>query len=207
MVKIENTKVYNIVDALRGMRNPKNSWSKNDTTTVCDIHDGHIISVNFGENDKKLSTTLIKAGTEHRKFMRQIFVCADFTMPNYISNEFDTYKLGTVRNSCSVQHKGASREFTADDFTFDDMDNEDVQTVIHLLNKYRNQYVSSKDYGIFRQFRQFMPMSYNYKFTWTGNYEILMNMYKQRKNHLLKEWHDICHWIESLPAMDIFLNA
>lgn len=207
MVKIENTKVYNIVDALRGMRNPKNSWSKNDTTTVCDIHDGHIISVHLGENDKKLSTTLIKAGTEHRKFMRQIFVCADFTMPNYISNEFDTYKLGTVRNSCSVQHKGASREFIADDFTFDDMDNEDVQTVIHLLNKYRNQYVSSKDYGIFRQFRQFMPMSYNYKFTWTGNYEILMNMYKQRKNHLLKEWHDICHWIESLPAMDIFLNA
>lgn len=207
MVKIENTKVYNIVDALRGMRNPKNSWSKNDTTTVCDIYDGHIISVHLGENDKKLSTTLIKAGTEHRKFMRQIFVCADFTMPNYISNEFDTYKLGTVRNSCSVQHKGASREFTADDFTFDDMDNEDVQTVIHLLNKYRNQYVSSKDYGIFRQFRQFMPMSYNYKFTWTGNYEILMNMYKQRKNHLLKEWHDICHWIESLPAMDIFLNA
>lgn len=207
MVKIENTKVYNIVDALRGMRNPKNSWSKNDTTTVCDIHDGHIISVHLGENDKKLSTTLIKAGTEHRKFMRQIFVCADFTMPNYISNEFDTYKLGTVRNSCSVQHKGASREFNSDDFTFDDMDNEDVQTVIHLLNKYRNQYVSSKDYGIFRQFRQFMPMSYNYKFTWTGNYEILMNMYKQRKNHLLKEWHDICHWIESLPAMDIFLNA
>lgn len=207
MVKIENTKVYNIVDALRGMRNPKNSWSKNDTTTVCDIHDGHIISVHVGENDKKLSTTLIKAGTEHRKFMRQIFVCADFTMPNYISNEFDTYKLGTVRNSCSVQHKGASREFTVDDFTFDDMDNDDVQTVIHLLNKYRNQYVSSKDYGIFRQFRQFMPMSYNYKFTWTGNYEILMNIYKQRKNHLLKEWHDICHWIESLPAMDIFLNA
>ena len=207
MVKIENTKVYNIVDALRGMRNPKNSWSKNDTTTVCDIHDGHIISVHLGENDKTLSTTLIKAGTEHRKFMRQIFVCADFTMPNYISNEFDTYKLGTVRNSCSVQHKGASREFTADDFTFDDMDNEDVQTIVNLLNKYRNQYISSKDYSIFRQFRQFMPMSYNYKFTWTGNYEILLNMYKQRKNHLLKEWHDICHWIESLPAMDIFLNA
>ena len=205
MIKIENTRVYNIKDALRGMRNPKNSWHKNDTTTVCDITDGHIVETHIGPNDTALAQTLIKAGTEHRKFLRQIFVSADFTMPNYLSNEFDTYKLCTTRNSCSVQHKGSSRDFVPSDFTFDDMSNPDIDIVVGLVNKYRQKFIESGDYSDFRTMRQFMGMNYNYKFTWTGNYEVLLNIYRQRKTHKLKEWHEICDWIKSLPGMDVFL--
>lgn len=205
MIKIENTKVYNIKDALRGMRNPKNSWHKNDTTTQCSSDDGHILECTIGPNDTQLAQMLIKAGSEHRKFLRQIFVSADFTMPNYVSNEFDTYKLGTTRNSCSIQHKGSSREFTKDDFSFDNPDNPDVDVLIGLVNKYRNKFVESGNYNDFREFRQFIGMNYNYKFTWTGSYENLLNIYRQRKNHRLKEWHEICDWIKTLPGMSTFL--
>ena len=205
MVKIENTKVYNIKDAMRGMRNPRNSWDRNDTITKCDVDDGHIIKCEIGQNDQKLAQSLIKAGTEHRKFLRQIFVSADFTMPNYLTNEFDTYKIGTTRNSCSIQHKGSSREFTKDDFTFDDMTNPDVDVVVSIINKYRNKFIDTNNYDDFRTLRQFLGMNYNYKFTWSGNYEILLNMYRQRKNHKLKEWHTICDWIKTLPGMDVFI--
>lgn len=205
MVLIENTKVYNLVDALRGMRNPKNSWTRNDSTTICSVEDGHIIDAKIGPNDAQLAQTLIKGGTEHRKFLRQIFVSADFTMPNYLTNEFDTYKICTTRNSCSIQHKGSSRDFVKEDFSFDNMENEDIETVLNIVNKYRRKFVETKNYDDFREMRQFLGMNYNYKFTWTGNYEVLLNMYKQRRFHKLKEWHTICDWIKTLPGMETFI--
>ena len=207
MIKIENTEVFGIESAMRGMRNPKNSWSKNDT-----------VDDKIGENDMRLAKTLIKGGQPHRKFLRQIFVTADFTMPAYLAAEFDTYKVGTTRDSCSLQHKGDSREFTEDDFTFDGADDlgdlieygdlqKDKKTVIDIINKWRNKWVDGKtNYSYFRIMRQFIPMSYNYKFTWSGNYEVLLNMWEWRHNHKLKEWHEICKWIESLPNMKEFLN-
>lgn len=205
-MKIENYGVYNMINAMRGMRNPKNSWIKNDTTVKCDPNDGKILEAIIGPNDTKLAQTLIKCGSEHRKFLRQIFVSADFTMPNYLSNEFDTYKLGTTRNSCSLQHKGASKEFTFDDFSIDD--NSDMGFWDHLLfeiNKLRDEFNSTGDYNTFRKMRQLLPQSYNYKFTWTGSYENLLNMYNQRKCHKLREWHEICDWIKTLPGMNVFL--
>lgn len=208
-IEIQNTKVYNIVDALRGMRNPLNSWYKNDTVCHCDEKDGHVLTVSIGENDKELARRLIRAGTEHRKFLRQIKVSVDLVMPNYMTNEFDTYKIATDRNSCSLQHKGSSRDFVANDFhvdtAYDDMVSSDLYAILHIVNKYRRLFVETKDYKYFRLMRQFMPMSYLYRFTWTANYEVLLNMYRQRKNHRLVEWHDICDWIKSLPGMDVFL--
>lgn len=222
-MNIEQTKVYNIKDAMRAMRNPKNSWHLNDTTTKCDPEDGNIIECNIGPNDTKLAQTLIKAGGEHRKFMRQIFVSADFTLPMYIVQEFDTYSVGKTRNSCSFQHKGASREFTLDDMTFDsfediandsDFDNcidrewfdKNVKpSILAYMNTLRRRYVDTGDYRYFRLLRQVVPMGMNIKFTWTANYEVLLNMYKQRKTHKLKEWHAICDWIKSLPGMDTFI--
>jgi hypothetical protein len=166
----------------------------------------------------KLAKALISGGPEHRKFLRQIMVSADITIPAYLAAEFDTYKVGTTRNSCSLQHKGDSREFIEDDFTFEDHSTIDIsdytelihdkKTVIDIINKWRNKYINSgkTNYSLFRVMRQFIPMSYNYKFTWTANYEVLLTIHRQRKNHKLKEWHEICKWIESLPNMKEFLS-
>lgn len=218
-IKVENIKVYGILDALRGMRNPLNSWSKNDTTCKCDPNDGSIVEVNIGPNDTKLCKILSKGGAPHRKYLRQISVTMDITAPTYWWAEMDTYKICTTRNSCSLQHKGASRDFTKDDFTFEDLNTlstfdyaeilNDQKTIIEIVNKWRKKYVEesgSTDYSLFRVMRQFIPMGYNYKTTWTANYEVLLNIYHWRKNHKLVEWHEFCDIIKTLPGMNVFLT-
>ena len=218
-MKIENIKVFGIIDALRGMRNPLNSWAKSDSTCECDPTDGHTIKLELGENDKKLCSALVHGGPPHRKFFRQIPVIMDITAPTYWWAEMDTYKIGTTRNSCSLQHKGDSRDFTTDDFTFEDQGTlgvfdyaeilNDQKVVIDILNKWRNKYIDSgkNNYSLFRAMRQFMPMGYNYKSTWSGTYENLINIYEWRRNHKLSEWHVFCDEIKKLPGMDVLLNA
>lgn len=194
-MRIFNTNIAGFAPAIRGMRNPHESWDKSDST----VQNGHFI---LGENDAALAKKLIQAGGDHRKFLRMITVWTDMEMPNYITNELDTYKVGTVRNSCSLQHKGASRDFTVDDFTFDNSGcvmSDVLEDIIKYLNYLRAKYISSGDYSYFRAMRQMMPSSYNYRFTWQCNYEVLYKIYHSRKNHKLKEWRYICAWIERLP--------
>lgn len=194
-LRIFNTSVAGFAPALRGMRNPHESWEKSDST----VKDGVFI---LGKNDAVLAKKLVRAGGDHRKFLRMITVWTDMEMPNYITNELDTYKVGTVRNSCSLQHKGASRDFTLNNFTIDDgkVNTSDLlQKQIDILNYLRARYVSDGDYEYFRIMRQLMPSSFNYRFTWQCNYEVLYKIYHTRKNHKLKEWRYICAWIERLP--------
>jgi hypothetical protein len=219
-VVVENAKAFGILDALRGMRNPLNSWDKNDSRCKCDPSDGHVIELELGPNDQKLCRALTLGGAPHRKFLRQIFVTMDITAPMYWWAEMDTYKICSTRNSCSVQHKGASREFAEDDFTFEELDTStigtldyaellrDKRTMLEIVNKWRNKYVDGgkTNYSLFRVMRQFLPSAYNYKTTWSGNYEVLMNIYKWRKNHKLKEWHEFCAEVEKLPGMEFFLS-
>jgi len=214
MIKLEHTRVYNIVDAMRGMRNPKNSWARNDTKCIHDVNSGTILKCEIGPNDRTLAQTLIKAGTEHRKFLRQIFVSVDVICPIYFVQEFDTYKVSTTRNSCSVQHKGTSKEFDLSDFTLDKFDMSDphleklaksLPTTIETMNSLRDAFNETKDMKYFRLLRQYMPMGYNYRFTWTANYEVLLGIYRQRRFHKLIEWHSFCDWIKSLPGMDVFI--
>lgn len=218
MVLVENMKAYGILDALRGMRNPLNSWDKNDSTCKCDPNDGHVVELNLGPNDMKLCKALTIGGPPHRKFLRQIPVTMDITAPMYWWAEMDTYKISSTRNSCSVQHKGSSRDFTSSDFTIEDfgIDNpsdnneikNDLNTMLEIVNRWRKKYVDGNktNYSYFRAMRQFLSSGYNYKTTWSGNYEVLMNIYKWRKNHKLVEWHDFCSEIEKLPGMNFFLS-
>lgn len=194
-MKIYNTTVYGFAPAIRGMRNPHESWGKSDSY----YKDGKFY---VGKNDLKLMRQLTHAGKDHRKYMRMIEIWVDIEAPNYITNELDTYKIGTVRNSCSLQHKGASRDYTIDDFSIDDNSCTPKQlwlAIIAQINYLRRKYIETGDYDYFRAMRQLMPQSYNYRFTWHTNYEVLYNIYNARKNHRLKEWHDICAWIEQLP--------
>lgn len=196
-MKFERTKVFNLENAIRGMRNPYKSYDKSDSYT----ENGEFI---LGANDLALAQRLIKAGNEHRKFLRQIFVTVDITAPTYWLAEFDTYKIGVTRNSTSFQHKGTSKEFTLDDFEID----EDVDAltrntlieVIDTMNLLREKYKETKNYGYFRQIRQLLPQSYKYTSTVTMNYENILNMVTQREHHRLKEWNtDFLRWAEDLP--------
>ena len=214
-MQIENIGVFGMVEALRGMRNPLNSWHKADSTVVFSPENGGVVSVDIGPNDRKLCAALCRGGQPHRKFLRQISVTMDITAPTYWWAEMDTYKVGTTRNSCSVQHKGASRDLTEEDFTFDRLEQypkdeqfllaDDVGEIIDIVNRWRQKYVETKDYKYFRLMRQFLPMGYNYRATWSGTYETLRNIWEWRHNHKLNEWHELCRVIERLPGMDIFL--
>jgi len=212
---VENLHTYGWVDAIRGMRNPLNSWEKGDSSFEFDPKTGSLIKANFGPNDRSLMESLVKGGSPHRKFLRQIFVTMDITAPTYWWAEMDTYKVSTTRDSCSVQHKGASRDFEPSDFTVDPIpDNpekvpdlrtlsvdgakDDLQVILGIVNKYRKLYVETKDYSYFRLMRQFLPTGYEYKATWSGNMEVLLNIYEWRKNHRLKEWHEFCSEIEKI---------
>lgn len=194
-MKIYNTNVSGFAPAIRGMRNPHESWDKSDSYYKDN-------SFFVGKNDIALMRRLCKAGSDHRKFMRMIEVWTDVEAPNYITNELDTYKVATVRNSCSLQHKGASRDFTLDDFSIDDNGCAPKQlwlAIIAQINYLRCKYIETGDYDYFRAMRQLMPQSYNYRFTWHTNYEVLYNIYQSRRHHKLKEWHELCDWIEHLP--------
>lgn len=242
MLKIENTEVLGWDAAIRGMRNPKNSWKKSDSQFVRDPDYGcfgacpcaELVDCDcchVGPNDLKLMTTLRNAGTDHRKFMRMITVYLDITAPLYWWKEFDTYKVGTVANSCSTMHKIADKEFTLADFSCEHLDREPyhrnwiesvivdeditsphkvwmtpfdvLRCTIEMLNAYRENYLETKDKQDWWQMIQLLPSSYNQRRTVMLNYEVLANIYKSRRNHKLDEWHTFCDWIESLPYSEL----
>lgn len=212
MLKIENTEVVGWEAAIRGMRNPMNSWEKSDSERKYEnIRDseGYLV---IGPNDHDLMTRLRNAGTDHRKFMRMITVYLDITAPLYFLKEFDTYKVGTVANSCSTMHRIAEKEFTLEDFSCEhigDVPNCDptyysaLEGVILALNEARHCFLDTKDKKYWWQMIQLLPSSYNQKRTIMLNYEVLANMYKSRKNHKLDEWHTFCDWIKSLPYSEL----
>lgn len=256
MLKIEKTEVVGWEAAIRGMRNPMNSWEQSDSDyrpilckrcdncrsyqlekwddcEQCEVeqqtkaHDGFMI----GPNDYDLMTRLRNAGTDHRKFMRMIEVYVDITAPLYWWKEYDTYKVGTVANSCSTMHKIADKEFTLDDFSYEHLNcesyhrhwiesatvDEDITSphkvwmtpldilrcTIEMLNVYRESYLETKDKQDWLQMIQLLPTSYNQKRTIMLSYEVLANIYKSRRNHKLDEWHTLCDWIEGLPYSEM----
>ena len=216
MIKIEFETTYGWEDAIRGMRNPMNSWKASDSLFSFDDLQGYEFCI--GENDLALMNKLIKAGTDHSKFMRMITVTCDITAPMYWWKEFDTYKVGTVRNSCSTMHKIHEKEFIIDDFSHDHLtesftDNlgtfckSETETVlkivINCLNFMREHYLYTKDKQYWYQMIQLLPSSYNQRSTVQLNYQVLRNMYHSRKNHKLDEWHTFCRWIESLPYSEL----
>ena len=197
MIKIERTSVMNFENAIRGARNPLNSWDRMDSTYDAE---GNFV---LGENDLGLASRLAHAGSDHRKFLRQIFVSVDITAPLYWWKEFDTYKVGTVANSCSTMHKIHSKEFERDDFSCDRLDEEGLavlDSLIAYLEKERVRFCENKeDRQAWHNMIQLLPSSYNQMRTISMNYENLINMYYARKNHKLAEWHTLCDWIKSLP--------
>lgn len=247
MIKFENTEVLGWEHAIRGMRNPMNSWEKSDSgcNTMYEVDDAEerskylLIQAEdeydyeyfIGPNDRDLMTRLRNAGTDHRKFMRMITVYVDILAPLYWWKEFDTYKVGTVANSCSTMHKIAAKEFTLEDFScehlFDDYSLEDqltygcsdigddnfcytsrdaLQVICDILNHHRFMYLETKDKRYWWQMIQLLPSSYNQRRTVMLNYEVLANIYKSRKNHKLDEWHVFCDWIEDLPYSEIIIG-
>ena len=199
MIKIENVDVYGFETAIRGMRNPMNSWDKSDS---CNFHSFDGIEFDMGENDLKLMKDLVKAGSDHSKFMRMITVTLDITAPIYWWKEFDTYKVGTVRNSCSTMHKIHSKEFALEDFSCEYCP-AFTNGVIETLETWRKQYLETKDKKYWYAMIQLLPSSYNQRATVQLNYAVLRNMYHSRKNHKLDEWQEFCKWIETLPYSEL----
>lgn len=226
MLKIENVEVIGWEHAIRGMRNPMNSWGKSDSRWrygfpcgpgYAEVEYSDDATFYVGPNDRELMKKLSAAGTDHRKFMRMIVVYLDIVAPLYWWKEFDTYKVGTVANSCSTMHKIAEKEFTLEDFSCEYLEGRALNTleeVIEDLNYYRDRYINWKDSDfyidndrqvvdrkvIWWQMIQLLPSSYNQRRTIMLNYEVLANIYKSRRNHKLDEWHTLCDWIETLPC-------
>ena len=230
MIKLENTEVIGWEHAIRGMRNPMNSWDKSDSEFIrdpdygcsgncpCEDIDGRCDCCFIGPNDLDLMKRLRNAGTDHRKFMRMITVYVDITAPLYWWKEFDTYKVGTVANSCSTMHKIHEKEFYEEDFSFEKLESGyeeykgddamhtaycSMQNTISALNRLRYMYNITKNKKYWYAMIQLLPSSYNQKRTVMLNYEVLANIYKSRRNHKLDEWKDFCKWIESLPYSEL----
>ena len=225
MIKIERTKVYGWDSAIHGMRNPLNSWDKSDSCylTINEIaghpcDDGLQLEFVIGDNDLKLMKQLVKAGTDHSKFMRMINVTCDIVAPLYWWKELDTYKVGTVRNSCSTMHAIHKKEFTLDDFSHEHLENclEDrlgtlcqansvnvFMIIINSLNYMRERYLYTNDKKYWWQMIQLLPSSYNQRSTVQLNYAVLRNIYHARKNHKLDEWRTFCEWIKSLECSEL----
>lgn len=213
MLKIEKADIYGWEAAIRGMRNPMNSCDKSDTnfTLIINCKTGeNDMSVCVGENDLKLMRTLAKAGSDHSKFLRMIIVTCDITAPLYWWKEFDTYKVGTVANSCSTMHKIGEKEFTLDDFSCEKLEPQwikSLQRTIKDLNYARYMFDVNKEKHFWWQMIQLLPTSYNQRRTVQMNYEVLRNMYFARKDHKLDEWIAFCDWAEKLSSFkDIFLE-
>ena len=222
MITIEKTEVLGWEHAIRGMRNPMNSWGKSDSgygrfehycdkdcqLSYCiDPDDRNYI---IGPNDLDLMMRLRNAGTDHRKFMRMITVYVDITAPMYWFKQFDTYKIGTVANSCSTMHKIAAKEFTLEDFSCEHMDDVTLDTLNYVITQLeydRLHYLKTKDKKYWWQMIQLLPSSYNQKRTVMMNYEVLTNIYKSRRNHKLDEWHTFCDWIEGLPYSELITGV
>jgi len=202
MICLERTAVMNLENAVRGARNPHNSWERMDSAYD---EDGNYI---LGENDLGLGSRLAKAGTDHRKFLRQIFISVDITAPLYWWKEFDTYKVGTVANSTSTMHRIHSKEFGLEDFSCDRMTEESLafmESIVKYLENVRTRYLETKDKRDWYDLIQLLPSSYNQMRTVTMNYENVSNMYYARRNHKLDEWHVFCSWIEKLPYAGDFI--
>lgn len=207
-IKFENTEVMNFEGAIRGMRNPLNSWSLSDSYWYCkDDMDSFVL----GEKDLNLMKRLINAGTDHRKFMRQILVSVDITAPLYWWKEFDTYKVGTVANSCSTMHKIHEKEFTLDDFSCEklgEIEMSIMEDIVDVFNVNREAFLDTNDKFFWWQMIQLLPSSYNQKRTVTLNYEVLRNIAHSRKNHKLDEWSiGFMEWIDSLPYANDLLRS
>lgn len=209
MIRFEKTEVTGWEAAIRGMRNPMNSWEKSDT--IIDGERGGVTHVWIGVDDKKLMRKLSSAGPAHRKFMRMVAVYVDVTAPFYWWKEYDTYKVGTVANSCSTMHKLAGRPFTLDDFSHEFMDEralESLRSTISVLEELRTQYNSGllkedEKTEMWQSMVRLLPSCYNQRRTLMLNYEVLTNIYHSRKNHKLYEWREFCRWAESLPHSDL----
>lgn len=226
MIKLTETKVYGWEPAIRGMRNPMNSWDKSDSKFDAVYYGDNGIELEhydviIGDNDHELMSKLRNAGPDHRKYMRMITVYVDITAPLYWWKEFDTYKVGTVANSCSTMHKIHAKKFTLEDFSTDRIFETDngwikgeygehdlspftfFEGIVHQLNVYRYWYNETKDKVWWDQMIQLLPSSYNQKRTVMLNYEVLLNMYHARKNHKLDEWREFCKWVETLPYSEL----
>ena len=216
MIKIKNVDVFGFESAIRGMRSPFNSWDKSDSDYYNEFED----SFHIGENDFDLMMKLIRAGSDHSKFMRMINVTMDIVAPLYWWKEFDTYKVGTIRNSCSTMHKIQSKKFELSDFSLDDFHLEDdefcenddyydmdmrdlFERVIGDCEYLREKFVETGNKKYWLGLIQLLPCSYNQRATVQLNYAVLRNMYHARKNHKLKEWVDFCKWIETLPYSEL----
>ncbi len=202
MIELTKTSVMNLENAMRGARNPLNSWAKSDSAYD---EDGDYI---LGENDIGLGMRLCRAGSDHRKFIRQIFVSVDILAPLYWWKEFDTYKVGTVANSTSTMHKIQAKAFERRDFSHDHMSETALACldgVIDCLEKQRQLFLETKEKSYWYDMIQLLPSSYNQLRTVTLNYEVLSNIYYARRFHKLDEWHTLCHWIESLPYAKEFI--
>ena len=221
MIKIEKTEVYGWEAAIRGMRNPMNSWEKSDTGwvdgfTVPDKYWLEYDSENgtakvIGDNDYDLMKRLAQAGSVHAKYRRMITVTVDITAPLYWWKEFDTYKVGTVANSCSTMHKIHAKEFELDDFSCErlhtPMGKSAFATVVDALNNAREGFLDKNDKRFWDEMIQLLPTSYNQKRTVQMNYEVLVGMYRDRKNHKLDEWHTLCDWIRGLPYSELITGT
>ena len=216
MIRIENIETYGWETAVRGMRNPMNSWDKSDSEFNCDDYDYCLScqylnvgcypqwNVYLGENDMKLMKSLFKGGTEHRKYLRFINVTMDITAPLYWWKEWDTYKIGTNCNSCSTMHKIHAKEFTMDDFSHEHLNNASLDVLdatIKHLNFCRGWYLANKNKDCWWQMIQILPSSYNQRRTIQMNYEVAIRIIEQRKNHKLDEWHDMVEVLLDLPYM------
>jgi hypothetical protein len=196
MLTLKNTSVMNFENAIRGARNPMNSWGRMDSHTE---PNGTFV---FGPNDLDLAMRLAKAGSDHRKYLRMIFVSVDVTAPLYWWKEYDTYKVATVANSTSTMHKIHSKPFSMDDFSCDHMTDSTkkfMETIVSELETIRLRFKETKSKEDWYDMIQLLPSSYNQMRTCTFNYETLINIYRARKNHKLAEWHTFCDWIETLP--------
>ena len=227
MISIEKTETFGWEAAIRGMRNPMNSWDKSDSL-FCKRTDCYnclmrydcgkeSLDFDIGANDHKLMKTLCREGSVHAKYRRMITVYVDITAPLYWWKEFDTYKVGTVANSCSTMHKIADKEFTLEDFSHEHIEKEGeirektvtipyihaLEYVINFLNDARADYIKTKDKKYWWQMIQLLPSSYNQKRTVMMNYEVLSNIYHSRKDHKLDEWRELCKWIKELPYSEI----
>ena len=221
MIKIENVSVHGFKEAIRGMRNPLNSWDKSDSLFIdaeftddenefetAEMCGGYLPVVK--NNDLNLMRKLVNVGTDHRKFMRMITVYVDITAPLYWWKEADTYKVGTVRNSCSTMHKITEKEFTLDDFSNEHLSDDSIKLlrdIVFVLNFHREKYLETKDKLFWWQIIQLLPSSYNQRSTLMLNYEVLANMYHSRKSHKLDEWVEFCKWIETLPYAELITGS
>lgn len=210
MIKLEHTDVYGWEAAIRGMRNPMNSWAKSDTE-YCDR--GGVFRVpKIGKNDLDLMKRLAKGGSVHAKYRRMINVTVDITCHHTWWAEFDTYKVATVRNSCSKMHKIHVAPFTLDNFSHEGCDEiplvlTHLERTVAILEKLRRKFNDTQEKKYWRAIIELLPMGYNLKATVQLNYEVLVGMYRDRKNHKLVEWHDFCRWIESLPYSELITGA